>query len=1067
MRLFFSAVTTILMSVGAFAAPVIPRAALSEPGISPDGSEIAFVSGGDIWTMSARGGEARLLVSDPATESRPLYSPDGQRLAFVSDRTGNGDIYILDLASGDLRRLTFDDGSEQLDGWSRDGRWIYFDSYIQDISGSNDIFRVAVEGGTPMPISNDRYVNEYFAASSPDGSSLLVTADGMASAQWWRHGSAHIDQSEIWLVDPSTRRTRQVSPGNARDLWPMWSADGSRFFFISDRSGDENVWAAVPDESPVQLTKLTGGRVLWPSISADGNTIAIERDFGISVVDTRTGEVTALPVNLHGVAASAGSEYRQSTGDFSDLAVSPDGKKVAFIAHGEVFAASAKDGGEAVRVTTSPAPEANLQWAPDSLSLVFASERDGDWNLYLYTFPGGPETQLTRDAASDLHPTFSPDGEQIAYLRGGNELHTMDVASKKDRLIASARIDDDIPLQSPRPFVWSPDGKWIAFMSTGDRMFRNASVVRADGAGSAIPVSFLSNVFNATVSWSSDGTYLLFDTGQRTERGQVARVDLVPQTPKFRESEFRDLFQEETPKSVPPEDKAKVEEPAVSKRAGGQAAASVEIVPDGIRRRLELLPLDLDVEAERISPDGKHLLITATAVGQENLYLFPLDPLSKDPAVPKQLTSSTGRISDAQFSSDGKQVFYLNDGKIFSLPIEGGSAKPVPATASMTVDFAVERDQSFRQAWSWMRDFFHDPGMNGADWEQVRRDFEPRVAAARTSDELHRLFSLMVGELNASHLGSRSGARPDRSIGRIGLRFDRVEYEQSGRFHITEVVPLSPAAVTRKIPGGDYLLAIDGVSLNGRTNLASLLDHKVGKEVILTLASDAEGTHPREVAVQPVSLGTAKQLIYDEWVAANRARVDELSGGRLGYVHIPDMSYGSLLGLARDLDAQNQTREGVVVDVRNNNGGFINAYALDILSRRHYLNMTFRGYPTAPARTILGQRALERPTVLLTNRHSLSDAEDFAEGYRAMKLGKIVGEPTAGWIIYTTNIELLDGSIFRIPFITITTADGEPMELHPRPVDVPVANALGESWSGRDSQLERAVKELLSEIGAH
>lgn len=214
---------------------------LAEPTVSPDGQEIAFVSGGDVWTVAASGGHAHLLVSHPATESRPLYSPDGKYLAFVSTRTGNGDIYALELATGDLRRLTFDDAAEQLDAWSPDSRYVYFSTTGHDVAGMNDVYRVPIDGGTPMPVSSDRYVSEFFAAPSPDGKTLAVTARGMASAQWWRNGHSHIDQTEIWKLRDGSYE--QVVPRGAKQLWPMWSADSKTLYFMSDRNGAENLWS--------------------------------------------------------------------------------------------------------------------------------------------------------------------------------------------------------------------------------------------------------------------------------------------------------------------------------------------------------------------------------------------------------------------------------------------------------------------------------------------------------------------------------------------------------------------------------------------------------------------------------------------------------------------------------------------------------------------------------------------------------------------------------------------------------------------------------------------------------
>src|SRR6185312_6917445 len=268
------------------------------------------------------------------------------------------------------------------------------------------------------------------------------------------------------------------------------------------------------------------------------------------------------------------------------------------------------------------------------------------------------------------------------------------------------------------------------------------------------------------------------------------------------------------------------------------------------------------------------------------------------------------------------------------------------------------------------------------------------------------------------------------------------------------------------IKRGDYLLAIDGEPLDAGSNLAERLAHRIGEKVSLRIADDAGGAHARDVAVKPVDSHALADPAYRAWTATNRAYVLKASGGRLGYVHLRDMSSESLQDFYKDLDAQNATRDGVVIDIRNNFGGFVNAYALDVLSRRPYLNMTFRGFDKSePARSILGQRALERPTVLITNRVTLSDGEDFSEGYRALGLGKIVGEPTAGWIIYTSAGKLIDGGTVRLPFITITDNHGQPMEGHPRPVDIPVSRALGESFQGRDSELDAAVRSLLGALG--
>jgi C-terminal processing protease CtpA/Prc len=491
---------------------------------------------------------------------------------------------------------------------------------------------------------------------------------------------------------------------------------------------------------------------------------------------------------------------------------------------------------------------------------------------------------------------------------------------------------------------------------------------------------------------------------------------------------------------------------------------------DDIRRRVSLLPVGVDVASQTISPDGRTLLITASVAGQQNLYTWSLDELAREAPVARQLTSTSGSKSDAQFSPDSRDVFYLEQGRLTIIPIESRQARSVSVTAELDVDFAEEKMEVFRQAWTYLRDGFYDDKFHGVNWEGVRAEYAPRIAGAQTPDEMRRLLNLMVGELNASHLGVSAGrggggrgSGSDPSAGHLGVRFDRAEYERAGKLKVSEIIPLGPVAVTRQISAGDYIAAVDGVPIAAGRNLDELLLHSTNRRTALTVTA-ADGANSREVVVLPVNQTTEKNLLYREWVEWNRAYVDKVSGGRLGYAHMNDMSEGSLRRLYLDLDADNRMKDGVVIDVRNNNGGFVNVYAIDVLARRGYLMMTPRGLPTAPARSVLGQRALELPTILVTNQHSLSDAEDFTEGYRTLKLGKVVGEPTSGWIIYTGSQTLVDGSTMRMPSVRITSLDGKTMELNPRPVDVPVTRPIGESLQGRDSQLDAAVKELLAQL---
>jgi tricorn protease len=1076
---------TLLMLASVITVFAEPRPYFTEPSLSPDRKEIAFVSGGDIWTVPATGGIASLLVSHAANEARPIYSPDGRQLAFISSRTGNGDIYLLTLASGDLKRLTFDDGLDQLDGWSRDGRWIYFSSTSRDIGGLNDLYRVGVNGGTPLPVSADRYTNEFFCAPSPDGQTLAFSARGIASGQWWRKGHSHIDESEIWLLRSFDGNNgtyeRVTAAGGAKELWPMWSGDGRTLFYVSDRTdagnknGAQNIWTTTPGRSDAKrVSTFTDGRVLWPSISYDGREVVFEHNFAIWRLDTASGKASQVAITRRGASAGPAVDRQRLNDQISELQLSPDGKKVAFVVRGEVFAASASDGGDAARVSNSAAEEYQIAWAPDSRRLVYVSDRDGVPHLFLYDFTSNSETQLTRDTADDSTPRFSPDGKSLAFIRGAKELRVMDVGAKTDRVVKTA-VFERPPLGSDRPFVWSPDGKWIAYVPVAENQFKNVSVVAVDGSASG-PASYLANVFSNTISWSPDGTYILFDTGQRTESTQIARVDLVPRTPRFREDQFRDLFREEPPRNVSPANRPEprpAETPAPSPLPSASpveekrpAAKPVQVVFDDIRRRLSFVPVGLDVSYETISPDGKWVALVANAANQANIYVYSLDELSREPAVAKQLTSTSGFKNWAQFSPDNKEIFFVENGRIGVVNLEGRS-RSLSVTAEMDVDFSREKMEVFRQGWSYLRDFFYDPDYHGANWEAVRAEYEPLIEGSRTPDEMRRLLQLMVGELNASHLGAGAppGGNPP-TTGRIGLRFDRSEYETSGRLRVTEVIPLSSAAISGNVKAGDYLLAVDGRAIDQVTNVDETLNYKIGRRVSLTVASSADGAGKREVVVRPVNAATERGLMYRQWVERNRQYVAKISNGRLGYAHMFDMSQASLNQLHIDLDAENYAKDGVVVDIRNNSGGFVNVYAIDVFARRGYLTMTLRGTSATPARTVLGQRALNRPTILITNQHSLSDAEDFTEGYRALHLGQVVGEPTAGWIIYTWNQSLIDGTTFRLPRMKITASDGTNMERNPRPVDIEVTRPIGETLTDRDSQLDAAVRELLKQLGS-
>jgi tricorn protease len=1057
----------------ASSAAVTPRAALSDPSLSPDGREIAFIAGGDIWTVPTAGGVARLLVAHPATESRPLFSPDGRALAFVSTRTGGGDIYLLDLASGTLSRRTFDDGRDGLDAWSRDGRWLYFSSSSGDVAGMNDIWRVPASGGQPVTVAADRYASEYWAAPSPDGAALAITARGTVSGQWWRHGHSHIDESEIWTV----RRFDSGAPvyervgdaGGGKDAWPMWLPDGQTLFYMSDRNGQENLWRRTVGGAARAVTRFGSGRVLWPSMAYDGGAIVFERNFGIWRYDVAKDAVAEVPITLRGVVAEASAERQTLSQGFRALALSPDARKAAFIARGELFVVGTREGGEATRITESAETEDSPAWLPDSRRVVFASNTGNAWHLRVQEVSTRSERALTRGAGRDVAPRVSPDGKLVAYQRNGRELRVVGVDGAEDRRIAESDFSE-APFVSGGAVAWAPDSRWLAFVKSDARGFSNVWVASLEGSAPR-QVSFGSDANVGDVQWAPDGTYLLYRSAMRTETPRIVRVDLQPRTPRYREDQFRDLFGPPAVPvvpgspvvpaiSTPPRDTTRAASPPAPRRP-------VSIAFDDIRLRASILPTQgLGIGDMTISPDGRTLAFTGSAGGQQQIYAWSLDELARETSL-RALTTSAGTKSDLQWSPDSRELWFLEGGRLSAVVVESRAARTVAATAEVEVSFAAEKQAIFRQAHTYLARNFFDERMNGVDWPALATTVEPYVAGSRTPDDLRRVLSLMIGELNASHLGI-SGPTPGAvsiPVGRLGVRFDRAALERDGSLVVIEVIAQGPAAVAN-VRVGERVTAIDGVPVRAGLSVDSLLMGKVGRRVALSVTSAAGGGAAREVVLRPVNLGTEKGLVYRQWVEERRAYVAKASGGRLGYVHMLDMGQPSLDQLYLDLDAENQARDGVVVDVRNNNGGFVNVYAIDVLARRNYLGFTDRGTGiVTPARSGLGQRMLDRPTILVTNQHTLSDGEDFTEGYRTLGLGKVVGEPTAGWIIFTSNVTLLDGTTsLRLPGTRVTDNSGKDMEMSPRPVDIPVVRPVGESYAGKDSQLDAAVSALLASL---
>ncbi|MEO7912522.1 MAG: S41 family peptidase [Roseiflexaceae bacterium] len=1084
------------------------------PTISPDGAKVAFVYAGDIWLVSIEGGDAERLTANPAGHSSPRWSPDGTQIAFSSNRTGQGDIYVLPLSGGELRRVTYHDTASVVEDWSTDGQQIFFSS-AREQQGS-EIYRVAAEGGTPILWISQPYETINSLAVAPDGKTL---AFNNSRDRWWRRGPNPYGGADIWTVGSSAGSGdfRKISTYAGMNRWPLWAPDGQGLYFVSDRDGMENLWfQSLEGALAQQLTDFGEGRLLWPAISRDGRTIVFERDFGIWRMDVDSGAIAPLVIRVRPDTKFTPVRVVTYSRDLTELELSPDGKKVAFVARGEVFADFAdketdkeQRQGPAFRVTNTPFRENDVTWSPDSRQLLYTSDRHGDQELFLYDFTTHAETRLT-DSAQHAHgstagPRYSPDGKWIAYALGDDQIRLLDADTHTDRPFVAANFTYGAS------FAWSPDSHWLVFIAQDQRFFSNLYIQGIDQT-SPKQITFLSNLQAYGPRWAPNGRFIIFTTSQYRAESQIARVDLRPQMPQFREAEFEKLFETKAAGDVPQEvgdrrsetgskkaeererdttdDKEKppletnTDDPPANNDQTAEAdpkskienPKSVEITFEAIERRLRFLtPTQMDAGAQCISPDSRELIFRAIVAGKANLWTMPLDEPRQDQP-PRQVTSGPSSKSAAQFAPDGKSFFYLDGGQIMFRKFPNGEQTQLHVSADVTIDFNQEKLQIFDECWRELRDRFYDPTFRGLDWSAARAQFAPLAAGAQTPNELYQIINLMVGELRASHLGAGGGYWSGQN-GYTGLLFDPIEQAATGRLMITSIIPDGPAALASDgapIQVGDQLLAVDGVELSPAVNLDQLLQRTIGRRVRLRIASKAAApdiaeeaqSSPtmRELAIRPISADQYDALRYRDWVYTNKAYVHRVSSGRLGYVHIREMSYRAYQQFLSDLDTETHGKQGVVLDVRFNGGGHTATFILDVLARQSVLLSAFRDHPSTDAGHLAGNRVLNKPTVLVINERCFSNTEMFTEGYRRLRLGKVVGRPTGGAVIWTFSMRLLDGMHVSVPRFKVATPEGEDLEGTGRAVDLDVPLPLGATARGSDPQLDAAVTTLLAQI---
>jgi tricorn protease len=1019
---------------------------LRYPTFSPDGKQIAFSYMGDIWVAPAEGGNAIRLTVHPAHDIRPRFSPNGKWIAFNSNRGGNYDIFLMPAKGGKPKRLTYHSADDILGDWSPDGRWIVFSSNRDHRFAQ--IYLLEVETGYVRRLTSDE-ASLHSPTFSPDGRYIVFCRGGTS---WWRKGYKGSANSEIWRLpitidgdQITTSKHERLTHYEGNDWFPMVSPDGT-LYFVSDRTGVFNIW-----QMPFTVTRDKGqgtrgakmeqvtnhaDRVLYPNLSRDGKFIVYEHDFSLWIVPTKGGEPKRLTIFAPSDEPQNRLQRLTLTSQATEFALSPDGKQIAFVVRGEIFVVNAEKGGEAKRITNHPYRDFDIDWSPDNRKLTFISERDGNREVYIVDVKTRELKRLTNTPdAAESNPKWSPTGNYVAFIRGpfGRQLCWVDVNTGEEKVVVEGPFIGE--------FAWSPDGRWICFNRRDPANNVTDLFIIPWNGGEPVNVTRMP-YWNGSIVWTKDGKNIVFRSNRTDENIDIYVLPL--ERPKEK------LDEEEGEGEKKPQERKEKE--------GEKRLPEVKIDFTDIHKRIRRLTATVFNEGSfTVSPDSKTVVFVATPIDQPEIWSVPLEGGSLT-----RLASGVS-ASQLQFSPDGNRIYFLSTGgNIRYLTRPAGSLSSVNFTARLIVDRVVELQHMFDEGWRLLKEQFYDEKMHGVNWDAMREKYRPLIEHVAAKEDFYTLVSMMLGELNASHLGIGGPTASGPETAYLGVWFDP-EHRGPG-VKISAVLKNSPADKDEsRLNVGEFILAIDGVEVSNNEQIWDALADKAGRVVELLVNDKPTKEGARTVKIKPINRGQWSNLLYEDWVEKRKRMVDEWSNGRIGYIHIQAMSQSELRKFEREFYAEVVgKKEALIIDVRFNGGGRIHDELLSILKRRLYALEQYRGTPpfTQPF------QVWQKPTVVLINEFSASDAEIFPKAFRDLGLGKLVGVPTYGGVIGTYNVTLIDGTtFFRVPVTGWRTLDGVNLENYGVKPDFLVEHSPEDNANENDLQLKTAVDLLLKELG--
>ncbi|HVR98571.1 MAG TPA: S41 family peptidase [Thermoanaerobaculia bacterium] len=1040
--------------------------------------KVVFTYAGDLWLAPAAGGTATRLTAHPGIELFAKFSPDGQWIAFTGQYEGDEQVYVIPSTGGVPKQLTWYPArgplsprwgyDNQVHGWTRDGKAVLFRSLRDgwDLSDSR-LYTVPLTGSLgeplPMPVSGAGDL-------SPDGKQVVYTPMARDFRTWKRYQGGWAQ--DLWIFDLATYEAKNITSHPRTDRDPMWVGD--KIYFNSDRTGTLNLFSYDPQSGAVaQLTRSTRGDVRWPSAGDDGR-IVYEMEGELAVFDTRSGQSRPVPITVPGEGLGNRPSQVSAARQIEDGALAPKGERVLLVARGDVFTVPIEKGLTRNLTRTSGAHDKWARWSPDGRKVAFISDRDGEDELYLISQDGSGKPEQLTDGGKAMRyaPEWAPDGKRIAFSDKDGKLYVYTLADRKLAEIADERHGQ------VRDYVWSPCGGWLAFSLRADNNFRSLYLwSAADGKLRRVN----DESFDETQpAWDPQGNYLFFLSGR--DYSPIAdffdfNYAITNNTGIYAMALRRDVPHPFPPESdevtITEEDEEKKEAKKEAKKEEGKTRPLTRIDFAGLAGRVARVPVPFGNYSNLSAKDG-HLLYL-----KNGNTLFSGDP-DTPPVLQifalKERKESTlaGNVDDYALSQDGGKVLVQQGAALQVLnaaPDGKDSGKPI-STDGLVVDRvpAEEWAEIFDESWRRYRDFFYVPTMHGYDWEAIREQYRPLLAHVGHRSDLNYVIGEMIAELNVSHAYVAGGdfQLPDRP--RVALPGARFALDhKAGRYKIVKIfrgqneedlyrAPLTEIGVDAR--EGDYLLAIDGEDLPANDNPYRLLRHKADRPVRFTVNDRPTYEGAREVVFTPLS--TETNLIYLDWITANRERVDKLSGGRVGYLHIPDMGSDGLREFIKAFYPQLR-KEGLIVDVRSNGGGFVSATILDRL-RRQLLAVDFSRNDESP--TPYPQSAFHGHMASLINETSSSDGDIFAAMFREMGLGPLIGKRTWGGVVGISGSgPLLDGGQISVPESGSVSVDGRwIIEGEGVSPDIDVENDPKSLLAGRDPQLERGVEEVMKKI---